>query len=301
MTEPPPEVRDAQAAAEGRAAVLVHTVVALLLLGIFWAAIGYTFWPQLMPALFRSVQTVRTLGAETVTDPYFDVRNASRASDAQVSGLLRSLGASYAAITTFLGIDPPPRISILITDGGGPAIADGVQLNVFYDNGVMNVDTAPFFLVLLADGQGVDLAGSLVMQAGFALYVLQEIDAVRSLLGQPADAWVKLLMAQGALLPLADALAAGIPQREEQLFDFLRAGLEGASFVGWVAESFGLDAARRLRAGESVTSVLGVSLAEAEQAWLDYVRALDVAPRSCTVALPAFLPRTLCTRLESGG
>ena len=139
---------------ESRAAGLVHTLIAALFLLVFFGAIGYTFWPELMPALFRSVQTVRTLNAEQMASQYFDVRNGSQASEAQVSGVVKTLEQDYAAITEFLGIETGARIPLLFTDGPGPALADGAALNVFYDNGVMNIDTAPFFLALLADGKG---------------------------------------------------------------------------------------------------------------------------------------------------
>ena len=285
---------------ESRAAGLVHTLIAVLFLLVFFGAIGYTFWPELMPALFRSVQTVRTLNAEQMASQYFDVRNGSQASEAQVSGVVKTLEQDYGAITDFLGIEADARIPLLFTDGPGPALADGAALNVFYDNGVMNIDTAPFFLALLADGKGFAIDKNLLMQGGFAIYVAESIDRAQGLIGQPTDAWVTLLQQNGGLVPLDEVRNVGIPQNEGQLYPFLLALLEGGSFVRWTAKTYGLEAAQALREGKSIEDATGLSMADAEQKWLAAVAAQELKPKPCELALPPLFPRSLCRELSKG-
>ena len=284
---------------EDRAAGVVHTLVALGVLLLFFSALGFNFLPALVPSVLHSVQTVRTIGAEQVASGPFDVRNSSGASVAQIAGILHTLEQDLVAINSFTAITPTNQIPVLITDGIGPALADGTGLNIFYDNGVLNLDTAPFFLVLLADGKGIDFGGNLALQAGYAIYVSEEVGRAQQLSGQPVDAWMKLLIANDNVVPLDELHMVGIPRNEDDLFVFLRAMLEGGSFVRWVAKTHGIAVAQRLRSGEDIATVLGMSSAEAEQEWLSAVSAVEVGPRTCALALPPLFPRSLCSRLES--
>jgi hypothetical protein len=187
----------------------------------------------------------------------------------------------------------------LLTNGSGPALADGLQLNVFYDRGVINLDTAPYFLVLFVDGKPVTLDRDLFVQAGFSLYVVEEIGRAQGLIGQPTDAWVTLFRQRGALLPLSQAWTIGIPSNEDGAYDALRASAEGASFMRWVARAHGLQAARNLRNGMSLEEATGQSLDKAEQKWLDSVAAQALQPKSCLFGLPSGSPAlSLCRRLD---
>jgi hypothetical protein len=189
---------------------------------------------------------------------------------------------------------------VLFTNGPGVAVADEKGLNIFYDNGVMNVDTAPFFLALIVGGRSFSMDSSLFPQFGFAVYVTEEIGRAQSMIGQSSDAWVELFRQKDALLPLAQAWDLRMPENEEQMFDFMRGLIEGGSFTRWVAKTYGLKAAQDLRDGWKIESITGLSLAEAEKAWLAAVAAQQLQPKSCELALPSLFPRSFCRKLESG-
>jgi hypothetical protein len=282
-----------------RAAAVTRTVIALIVLLVFWGAIGYTLWPELVPGLLRTVQSVRGIGAEEAESRYLDVRNNSDASDAQVRGVIRTLEIDYEAVLEFLGRSPGDPIPVLITNGYGPAMADGLRLNIFYDNGVLNLDTAPFFLVFLSQGEEFGFDTDFFLKGGFAIYVAEEVGRAQGFTGQPADAWVELLRQKGALLPLAEAWEAELPQSEEGLFDFLRALIESGSFVRWLVEGYGIEAVQELRDGLSLENVTEMSLAEAEEAWLASVTSQDLQPKPCRLALPGgSLLGALCEQLD---
>jgi hypothetical protein len=283
---------------DSRLAGVVRTLIALAIFLAFLGAVAYTTWPQLVPGAFHLVQSVRAIGAEKVESRYFDVRNNSDASQTQVDFMVRTLEADYEAINAFLGAPGQSRIPVLLTNGSGPALADGVQLNVFYDRGVIDLDSAPFFLVLLGDGQPVTPDRDLFVQAGFSLYVVEEIGRAQGLIGQPTDAWVELFRRRGALLPLSQAWTIGLPSNADSAYDAARAAVEGASFMRWVARTYGLQAARNLRNGMSPEAVTGLALEEAEKQWLDAVAAQNIQPKSCLLALPSGSPAlSFCKRL----
>lgn len=284
---------------DSRATSVARIIIALVVLVVFWAAIGYTFWPELMPGLLRTVQSARSIGAQEVESRYFDVRNNSDASDAQVRGVVRTLETDYKAILEFVGRSPGDPIPVLITNGVGPALADGFRLNVFYDNGLLNLDTAPFFLVFFSHGEGFGLDVNFFLEGGFAIYVTEEIGRAQTFTGQPADAWVELLRQKGALSPLAEAWETQVPDSEEVLFDFVRALLEGGSFVRWLIENHDIGAVWELRDGLSLENVVGMSLTEAEEAWLAAVVAQDLRPKPCLLAVPEYsVFREICRQLE---
>jgi len=284
---------------DSRVAGVARTVVALVVLLVFWGAIGYTLWPELMPGLLRAAQSVRGIGAQEVESLYFEVGNNSDASDAQVRGVVRTLEADYEAILEFLGRAPGDPIPVLITNGAGPSMADGSRLNVFYDNGVLNLDTAPFFLVFLSQGEEFGFEVDFFLEGGLAIYVTEEVGRAQGFTGQPADAWVKLLRQKGALLPLSEAREVQTPEGEEGLFDFVRALIESGSFVRWLVESHGLETVGELRDGLSLENVIDLSLAEAEVAWLESVASKELQPKPCELALSggSFL-RAFCEQLE---
>ena len=59
---------------DSHAGGIARTVIALVVLFIFLAVVGYSYWPDLMPGLLRTVQGLRGTGAEEVESRYFDAR-----------------------------------------------------------------------------------------------------------------------------------------------------------------------------------------------------------------------------------
>jgi len=69
--------------------------------------------------------------------------------------------------------------------------------------------------------------------------------------------------------------------------------------VRWVAGAHGLDAVQDLRAGVGLEDVTGLSLPEAEQAWLASVSAKGLRPEPCARVVPADSPlRDFCDELD---
>jgi len=273
-------------------------LLAALALLLFWSAIGYGFLPELAPRLLFWVQPLRGIGAEQVESQYFDVRNKSAANDRQVQRMVEQLEQEYVALTAFLGRTPKERLPVLLTDGSVPAYADQGTLYVFYDQGVIMLETAPFFLAALIAGPP---SGSLLFDLGLSLYAAEETGLATGLTGQPADAWVVLLQQEGALIRLDEAWSAKMPQDEEGLYDFFRALMEGGSFVRWLVETRGWDTVWAIRGGGDPEQAIGVPLYQAEADWLAAVAARDLHPKPCLLAVPggaAF--RGLCERMANG-
>jgi hypothetical protein len=279
-----------------RLAGLGRVVLAALALMLFWSAIGYGFWPELAPRLLRWVQPLRGIGAEAVESQYFDVRNKSSASERQVQRMVERLEHDYVALTAFLRREPAGPIPVLLTDGSAPAYTDRGTLYVFCDDGVISLDTAPFFLASLVAGPS---SGPLFFDLGLSLYAAEETGLAEGLTGQPADAWVVLLQQEGAVTPLEEARSVEMPEDEEGLFDFFRAAMEGGSFVRWLVDEYGWDAVWGLRDGGDPETIIGVPLHQAEENWLAAVAARDLRPRPCLLAVPGNpVFRGLCRQLE---
>ena len=287
-------------ASDSRAAGVLRTIIALVVLLAFWGATAYAFWPEILPALLRTVQSVRGIGAEEVESAHFEVRDNSSASEAQVRRAVERLEADYAAIHHFLGRQPEYRVPVLITDGRGPALTDGLRLNLFYDRGRTDLSTAPVFLVLLSEGE-LSMPGlNLFVEGSFAVYVVEEIGRAQDLIGQSTDAWVALLRQKGALMPLSEAWAVELPKGSGDSFDFVRALLEGGSFVRWLANERGFGAVQDLRSGLAPEEATGLPLAEAERAWLASVASQALHPQPCTEAVPGGSGlRGFCEHLDS--
>jgi hypothetical protein len=270
---------------ESRAAGVVRTIIALVVLLIFWSAVGYTFWPDLMPGLLWTVQSARSIGADTVASQYFEIRNNSDASDAQVNYILKTLEADYQAVLELLNHLPGEPIPVVLTNGQGPAIFDGAQFNIFYDNGVINLDTAPFFMPLAIESKPPTPEMNLFVEVGFAIYVAEEIGRAEVLTGQSADSWVTLLRQKGAFLPLSEAWEITLPENETDAFDLLRALVEGGSFMRWIVDTYGLDAAQALRNGQRLEDVTGLYFDQAQADWLVVLDKAELSPKSCKLAL----------------
>jgi len=264
--------------------VLIAGTVLLAFLGL----VGYSFWPELAVSLFGAVQSMRGIGAEEFESQYFEVRNNSDASDAQVRGVVATLENDYQAIAEYLGRSPSDPIPVLITNGQGMALIDGDRLNVFYDQGVLDLNSAPFFLVFLMEDRRLEADTNIFLEAGFAIYVTEEIGRSENFTGQPADAWVTLLQQRNALLPLSEAWAVRIPESDddEAVYSFLRSLVMSGSFARWLIETYGQETFDELREGASLEYAIGLSLDDAEAAWLASVAAHGVASRPCRLASP---------------
>jgi hypothetical protein len=176
------------------------------------------------------------------------------------------------------------RIPVTIVDGSGPALSDGQGLTLFHDAGRIDLGTVPFFLALLREGS-LSVAGlRLLVDGGYAVYVVEDAGRARALLGQSSDAWVVLLRDTGTYVPLAEAWATGLPRGERETGLALRALLQGGSFVRWVAETQGREAVAALRDGVPVEDATGMSLPEAERQWLATLA--QVEPLPCAEAVP---------------
>lgn len=288
-----------QVRSDRRVAGVLRTASALIVLLAFWGAVAYSFWPEILPALLRAVGFARGIGAQEVESRTFEVRNSSTADPAQLRHALDVLEADYVAIHQFLGRQPEVRVPVLIANGSGPAWSDGVRLNLFYDQGRFDLSTAPFFLVLLSEGDLSVPGMVLFVEGAFAVYVTEEIGRAHDLMGQPTDAWVTRFAQQGTLMPLAEAWAVGLPQGEE-LPALLRALLEGGSFMRWLADACGPGTLQELRSGLSLVDATGLSVAEAEEAWLASVASRALQPQSCAQAVPGDSPLYgFCEQLDS--
>jgi hypothetical protein len=243
------------------------------------------------------VQSARGLGAQQVGSRYFHVRNRSSADQARVRTAVQTLEADYEAIQAYLGNSSGYPVPVLITDGPGPSLTDGTRLDLFYDGQAIDLGPAPLFLVMLWEGDLSLPDMNLFVQAGAAVYVVEEIGRARPLIGQSTDAWVALFCQRGTLLPLSEAWKVELTG--EDLAQLLRASLESGSFMRWVADGYGREAVQDLRNGLSIEDVTGLSLDEAEQAWLASVAAKALHPQPCAQAVPerSFL-RGFCGQLD---
>jgi hypothetical protein len=265
---------------------IIRTIIAIVVLLVFITAIATSFWPAIMPKLFSGVQSARSVGAETFESQYFDIQNSSDASASQVRGEIKILESDYLAITKFLGHEPEDHIPILITNGSGMAIADANQINIFYDNGVLDTSSIPFFLVFFIEGGHFSMDINFFLEAGYAVYVSEEVGRSEMFIGQPVDAWVILLRQNNALLPLSEAWEMGIPENEDDVYDFLRALVMGGSFTRWMVELHGRETITELRAGLDLEHIIGLSITQAEVEWLSALKAKNVSTRSCNLAAP---------------
>jgi len=264
---------------------IVRTALAFAVVVAFWAGLARAMWTELAPPLFAAWQALRGASARRVEGRYVVVRDASSADDEVLQAAVAQLDAGVAAISRFLGREPEGRIQALVVDGVGPAVSDGVRLTLYHDRGKIDLSTAPLFLVLLSEGP-ISFSGTdLFVQASYALYVTHAVDRALPLIGQSPDAWVTLMARREALLPLDEATHVAAPKALEETYDLVRATLEGASFMWWLAQTQGEDAVTDLSRGASISQVTGMDLGEAERAWLAWVAALGLEPRPCAEAL----------------
>ena len=273
---------------ESRTAGIVRTVIALIILGIFWGAIAYSlraeFSSEAVPASEPIMLPVmQEAVGERFESRYFVVRNASAASREQIEDLIATLEADYEAILAYQNLKPGEPIQVVIADGSLPVLANGRQLNLFYDRGVIHHDLAPIFLTLFSQGKTFSAEINLFVALGFALYVVEETNRAQGL-GQSSDAWVEALRRQNTLLPFAKAWEIDPPTNKDELYDFGRALVQGGSFIRWVRGAYGPDTVQALLNGERLEDVAGLFFHEAEEDWLAALRAKEVAVVSCNVS-----------------
>lgn len=301
------EQRDRQAGAQ-RSGGVVRTVAAIAVLLLFWAGLARSLWPEFAPALLRIAQMAQGADAAVLQTEHMTVRNASRIDEATLHDVMVRLEADYAAIEAAArdqagaGEGTGTRVSVMVADGAGPALSDGVGLSLFNDGGRVDLSTAPFFLALLREGT-LSMSGlRMFVDGGYAVYLSEEAGRAGALLGQSSDAWVVLLRDAGAYVPLPEAWDAGLPRGEREMGVALRVLLEGGSFLRWVAERYGPEAVWALRDGVPVYEVIGVPLAEAEGRWLAELSRRAIEPQPCREALPEASPlRDYCGALVPAG
>ena len=274
-------------------------IVSGVILALFWGAIIYEYWPELVSAAMRLFNSARTVGAESVQSQYFEVLNNSNASDAQVRRVMSTLETQYQAIIQYLEITPEEKLPVLIVNGRGPAMMDGSQLLVNYENGRMDIDLAPLYLVLLVEEMPLNMSDGLVPAGGHALQVIEAAGQGSHLLRQPLDNWTVLLRQQGVYIPLEDAWITPTPDDEKGAALLAHAMLEAGSFMRWYTTQYGLEPAVRLARGEDPESVSGVPLAEMEQQWLVSLEGQSLQPKTCRSAIPeGSVFRIICKTLR---
>lgn len=285
--------------AESRAAGIARTVIALVVLFTFWGAIAYSFRADFTPTVVKEsepivVPLIQDVDGERFESHYFIVRNASAASDEQVEASIEALETDYEVILAYQNLKPGIPIQVVIADGTLPALAYGSQLNLFYDHGVIHLDAAPIFLTLFSQDKTFSPDINLFIALGFALYLAEETQLAQGL-GQSSDAWVEILRQQDALLSFDQAWEVKPPTTEDELYNFVRALVQGGSFIRWVADIYGPDTVQALLNGERLEDVTGLFFHEAEEDWLTALQAKDVTAVSCdSTVFDNHFVRTIC-------
>jgi hypothetical protein len=271
-----------------RAGVLgpsLRTALAVTVVLVFWVALARAYWSELAPALLQLFGAARQVGADVVPSVSLEVRNRSTAPAAVVREVVQQLERHRQALAPYLERETSYRVPVLIADGSGPALTDGVRLLVFYDRGRVDLATAPALLVALGEGS-ISLPGlRLFVEGGYALYIAEEADLAQGLLGVSTDAWAALMYREGTLIPLGEAWDVGLVDTGQSV----RALLQGASLMRWLSRAHGVQVLRALRDGSSLEQVTGMSPDQVEGAWLASLAGVS-APPSCDAALPAASP-----------
>jgi len=276
----------AQAKERDTEGAVKRLIVSGIVLTIFFGALLYDYWPSLVPAVLRLFNSARSVGATTTESRYFEVHNNSDASEGQVGLVMKTLEKQYEAISAYTRSKPAARLPVLVVNGRGPAVIDGSQLVINYDNGQMDIDLAPFFLVIMVQQIEINTAGEIVPLGGQALQVVEAAGLGEALIRQPLDSWAVLLRQNKAYIPLDEAWKVQLPNHDNGYYDLLRALLETGSFMRWFTEEYGLDAAQQVARGEAVENVTGKSLSENETEWLKLLDEQKIEPKSCDVVIP---------------
>jgi len=265
----------------------IRTIIAIVFVLAFVGVFEFSSPAELFSAVLRLFNSAREANAKPVNleSRTFDVRNSTDVSESMLRGAIRLMESDYDAITTFLGKPGGRRIPVVFVAGQEMAVYDGDKLVISVDKGAISTETVPFMLVLAAEDWTLQMDASFLYTAGYAVYVLEEAKLADTMMGQSTDAWVTLLRQKNALLGLEDISQRIKPGEIESPEIYLWAIIEGASFMRWVAEAYGLPAARAVVVGDSPQAVTGMSLTECEARWLASVEARKLDPRPCRLAL----------------
>jgi len=274
-------------------------MISVLVLLAFFSALLIEYWPDLLTMGMHAFNSARSVGAETIESRYFEVSNNSNANQAQVNQVLMDLEMKYEAISQFLMISPEDKISVLIVNGRSPAIIDGDQLVISFENGKMGTELAPLFLVPLIEGLPINMNQSLTPVAGYSLFVLEGAGLGDEMLRQSLNAWVQLIQDQNEYIPLEQVWGIGMPSNESSVELFIVAALESGSFMSWITGQYGNASASSLAAGGEIDEITGKSLAENENLWLQDLSDQKLQPEICSRAIPQeSLFRMVCGRLK---
>jgi hypothetical protein len=276
-------------------------IVSGIILTVFYGALLFEYWPDLVPLLLRVTASARAAGAETIETRYFDVLNNSNASVAQIQVVVNALEVQYEAIVAYLEVPPPGKIQVLFVNGSGPALMDGTQLIINYENGLMDIEFTPLFLVWLIEEIPMAQESGFGCSGGYAIQVVEAAGLGESLIRQPLDDWAVLLQDNEAALPLEEAWRAPLPSDEDSAYNLMRSVLLSGSFMGWVREMYGLDTARHFCTGVAAEDLTGRTLAENEIEWLAALNHKAVEPESCEEVIPTdSIFYIMCGKLQPG-
>jgi hypothetical protein len=278
---------------------IVRWVASFLILFLFWGALALEFWPDFTSTALRLINTARSVGSTPVSSRYFEVKNNSNASEGQVVRVMNGLEKQYEKITAYTRVTPPEKLPVLVVNGQGPTLMDGSELVISYDNGLMDTDLAPLFLVLMVEDIQIDPTAGLAQAGGYALNVVEATGLEGRLTRQPLDNWVALLQRSGVYVPLEEAWEVQMPGDNEGIYQLMRALLESGSFMRWISAHYGMEAAQRIAHGETVEQVTGKPLAELEALWLKALDQEDLHPKSCHSVIPkGHLFNILCEKVR---
>jgi len=262
-------------------------IVSGIVLLAFWGILLYDYWPELVPAALRMVNSARSVGAVEMESKYFQVMNNSHATRSQVKTVVTAMEKQYEAISQYTKMAPSDRIAVLIVNGEGPAMIDGAQIVLNYDNGKMDTSLVPLYLVVMIENIRIDLTEGIVPSGGYGLQVLEDAGLGEPLIRQPLDSWTVLFQQIDGYLPLDEAWFVGVPNDDNSIYTLMRAMLESGSFLHWFSGQYGPDNTRSLVNGESsIESISGKSLAENEREWLNSLSQKKITPKSCQSVIP---------------
>lgn len=276
-------------------------ILSLFVLAIFWSALFYEYWPDLLQVAAHAVNRTREIGSKPIKNPYFEARNASSASDGQVMASLTVLEKQYKAITSYLKVTPLEPLPVVFINGSLPTFDDDSQLVINVDQDIIDTNLAPVFMVLMVEKIKVNLAGQFIPAGGYALQVVEAAGLGQPLTWQPLDAWVVLLRSRQAYIPLEEAWVMKVPSDDNGAYYLLRAMLESGSFMRWMSARYHLGSARLIANGEPVEKVTGKTLVENEAEWLAELESRQIHPKACAEVVPTGnMFRFMCEKMDSG-
>ncbi len=278
----------------------IRLMISGVILAVFWGAVLYNYWPALVPAGLRLLNTARTVGAATMESSDFEVHNNSDASDSQIQTMVNTFQKQYQAISKYTKTKPKSKLQLLVVNGHGPALVDGEQIVINYDKGLVDTELVPLYLAVLTQNIPINPSGGLIPAGGEALHVVEAAGLGNPLIRQPLDSWAALIRQSKAYVPLDEAWQATMPNSDEGYYLLMRGMLESGSFMGWFSAKYGLDAAQRVARGEDIQAASGKTLGANEKEWLQGLDHQKTRPKACDTVIPEdSLFRLLCKKLPA--